>query len=235
VILLWHTNKPHTNEYVDPDTGEKHIFQTYEARDAYLRKKELEKRIAPGANDSAPPRDAPGAPQPDGTRDAPAPPGQLPRQAPGPTDKPDAVDAPGATDPSKRIEAARKETPQQEQARRDAIKKYIDAGNKIRQIRKIEKHHIASDKDSNYTPKFKELFDNADTSLQDEANKVSLENHTGPHGPDYHKVVLQRLTDAVKGLTPHTQAYKDALLKALSGMKQELARPGSYLNQLVTK
>ncbi len=61
VIMTWHTNKPHTNEYVDPDTGEKQTFKTYEDRDSYLRQKSMEKKIAPGVGDSSVKREAPSA------------------------------------------------------------------------------------------------------------------------------------------------------------------------------
>lgn len=234
-ILTFSTYTPHTNEYIDPDTGQKHVFQTYEARDAYLRQKEAEKRILPGANDSSSPKISPGIDRAEEPKEAPPPLGQEPKQAPGPTDHPGSVDAPGNSDPNTSIEAARKETPTQEKVREEDIRKFLESGKKIQIIKKTEKHHIASDKDPKYTPQFKELFENADMTLQDKLNVISIENHYGPHGPTYHKAILNRLTDAVKGLTAHTQAYKDALQNALRELRNDISRKGSTLNQMITK
>ena len=97
VITLVPVNKAHTNEYIDPDTGQKHVFHTYEARNAYLRQKEAEKRIAPGAATPNSEAHAPGAQPPGEERKDPAPSkgdAKLPG-APGP----DHVQAPGKKDP----------------------------------------------------------------------------------------------------------------------------------------
>jgi RHS repeat-associated protein len=97
LITLVPINKAHTNEYTDPDTGQKHVFHTYEARDAYLRQKEAEKRIAPGAASPSSEVHTPGGQPPGEERKDPAPSkgdANLPG-APGP----DHVQAPGKKDP----------------------------------------------------------------------------------------------------------------------------------------
>jgi hypothetical protein len=63
---------------------------------------------------------------------------------------------------------------------------------------------------------------------------VKIEGHKGAHGPDYHEAVLKRLQGAVKDKTPYSQEYKDALLGGLRALKQDVGRPGSPLNNIVT-
>jgi hypothetical protein len=71
-------------------------------------------------------------------------------------------------------------------------------------------------------------------SLQAPENLIEIEGHKGAHGPDYNKIILSRLKEAIKGLLAHTEAYKEALKQALRGLKQELAKPGSQLNRMIT-
>jgi hypothetical protein len=118
-----------------------------------------------------------------------------------------------------------------------ARKKFIDNGGKPTVIKDpVELHHVASDKAirSGWTAKFMDLFDKAGISLQDDANLVHVEGHTNAHGPDYHRVVYDRLNAAVAGKAAYSQEYKDALKGALYALKQDILREGSYLNRLVT-
>ncbi len=113
---------------------------------------------------------------------------------------------------------------------------YLESGKQVRVITEpTERHHIASDKSSKYTPLFEKLFRAAGMSLQDEANLVSIEGHGGAHGADYHEVVLKRLTQATEGKAPNTPEFKKAFTEALGKIKTDVARPGSHLNSLVTR
>ena len=97
-IMLWHSNKPHTNVYIDPDTGVKHEFGTYEARDAFIRQKE--KRIAPGQGDPNSVVKAPGTKGSGEIAKDPTPTGTGPRIAPAPTGQPNSVNLPGKVTPN---------------------------------------------------------------------------------------------------------------------------------------
>jgi RHS repeat-associated protein len=117
---------------------------------------------------------------------------------------------------------------------------FLNKGGQVRKIvRAVEEHHVAtveSLKGPNpYTPRLKELFDNAGVSMESEVNKVKIEGHEGPHGAGYNQPVLDSLTDAVKNLEPHTPEYTKAFLERLSELKSDVARPGSILNTRVTK
>ena len=103
-------------------------------------------------------------------------------------------------------------------------------------------HHICTDKNcvdaskgGPWTPKFQELFDGAGMSLQDEANKVFVEGHKGPHPQEYHDAVFKRLEGAVRGIPENTPEYRQALNFALDKVKIEIDTPGTTLNNLVTK
>ncbi|CAG9241907.1 Filamentous hemagglutinin [Burkholderia diffusa] len=103
-------------------------------------------------------------------------------------------------------------------------------------------HHICTDKNcvstSNggpWTPRFQQLFDGADMTLQDQANKVLVDGHVGPHPQEYHDTVFNRLTDAVFGLQPKTPEYANALRNELNAIGKEIQTPGTPLNKMVTK
>lgn len=103
-------------------------------------------------------------------------------------------------------------------------------------------HHICTDKNcvdaskgGPWTPKFQQLFDGAGMSLQDEANKVFVEGHKGPHPQEYHETVSRRLGEAVEGIPKNTDAYQNALRSELEKIKIDVATPGTDLNNWVTK
>jgi len=110
-IMLYSTNKPHTNTWVDPETGQQHTFHTYEARDAFLHKRE-EARRAPGANDSSEPKIAPGQGDSSEVRIAPgAGDPSAARIAPPPKGQPDSAQAPGLRPEGETLEAAKASKP----------------------------------------------------------------------------------------------------------------------------
>ena len=222
--------------YTDPDTGHTLTFRSHDELQGYLNRKSYEKKIAPGAGDNSP-RILPGSNQPGEERKDPTPAGQD-KIAPPPPGTSDKSELPGKRDPKDgelQLSPSSKETPAQRRERELAKQEYKKKGGEITVIKDpTQLHHIASDKSKKYTHIFEEIFENAGMTLQDKANLISIEGHKGAHGSNYHEAILARLREAVKGLAAHSQEYKDALIKALGELKKDLARPGSYLNDLVT-
>jgi hypothetical protein len=102
-------------------------------------------------------------------------------------------------------------------------------------------HHIATDKWADathsggpWTPKFKQLFDQAGMSLNDPANKVRVRGHVGPHPQEYHEEVLDRLRDAMKGCRSMQQC-RESLTAELRRLAKEIETEGTHLNKLVTR
>lgn len=62
--------------------------------------------------------------------------------------------------------------------------------------------------------------------MDDGANMMILKGHGFVsyfgHAPKYHKHVLKKLIDAVKNLKPGTQQYRNAFLRALQELREEL-------------
>jgi RHS repeat-associated protein len=102
-------------------------------------------------------------------------------------------------------------------------------------------HHIATNKNSvgtanggPWTPRFKRIFDKAGMSIDKDAdNLVRVVGHHGPHPEEYHQIVLDRLTQATRGL--NGSAYAQALRKELRSIKSEAQQPGSTINRLLTE
>lgn len=69
--------------------------------------------------------------------------------------------------------------------------------------------------------------------MDDVINKVKVAGHKGPHPPEYHEAVFQRLVEATKGL--EGKEYVKAFEKTLNILKKEVSTAGSYLNKLVPK
>ncbi|MGZ3458104.1 MAG: AHH domain-containing protein [Archangium sp.] len=102
-------------------------------------------------------------------------------------------------------------------------------------------HHIATDKWTDathsggpWTPKFKQLFEQAGMSLDEPENKVRVRGHVGPHPQEYHEEVLDRLRDAMKGCRSMQQC-REALTAELRRLAKEIATEGTRLNKLVTR
>ncbi|QVX39810.1 hemagglutinin repeat-containing protein [Ralstonia solanacearum] len=118
----------------------------------------------------------------------------------------------------------------------------IDAASSLGMAGLRQLHHICTDKNcvstnngGPWTPRFKDLFAGADMSLQDQANKVLVDDHVGPHPEQYHNAVYKRLTDAVQDIPPKTPQYEAALRGELAKIAKDISTPGTDLNKLVTK
>jgi hypothetical protein len=85
-------------------------------------------------------------------------------------------------------------------------------------------HHIATDKHSVFTPRFKELFDRAGLSLQSAWNRIRVPGHVGPHGDFYNRLVLQRLETAVGAKSG--SAAKSALIQELKSIRRDIRHNG---------
>ncbi|MCZ0982508.1 AHH domain-containing protein [Streptomyces diastatochromogenes] len=141
---------------------------------------------------------------------------------------------------------------QQERARAEAQKKardetarqqFFDSGREPKKpVEKPQDHHVASDKDPEFKPKFEAVFEAASVpGLPDldlgtaQENRVSIPGHKGAHGKGYNQEILDRLNKAVEGRAAHTQEYRDALTGELHKLKLELLDPTSDLNKIVTR
>jgi hypothetical protein len=105
----------------------------------------------------------------------------------------------------------------------------------------IETHHIATvcnDKSPHrggpWTPRFREIFARAGMSMEDPANKLPLPGHYGPHPERYHEIVLKELANATATCRSVVEC-RVKLAEALQALAEEIANPGSELNQLVTQ
>ena len=90
----------------------------------------------------------------------------------------------------------------------------------------IQNHHIATNKNSLWTPKMDELFKKGGLNFEDEANKLGLEGHLGRHPDSYHEWIYERLQRAIKGINGEADIAA-ALRSELSTIADELkANPG---------
>ena len=100
-------------------------------------------------------------------------------------------------------------------------------------------HHIATNKHSVWSDKFRELFKKNGLGkfkngnwrkdvLNDPLNKVPVPGHKGPHPKQMHQEVFNILRDASEN---GSEAFKNAL-KGLSDKSKEV---GSWLNKMLTK
>jgi A nuclease family of the HNH/ENDO VII superfamily with conserved AHH len=105
----------------------------------------------------------------------------------------------------------------------------------------IETHHIATicnDKSTArggpWTPRFRDIFAKAGMSMADPANQMPLPGHYGPHPEQYHRIVLKELDEATATCRSVVDC-RERLTRALKALAQEIATPGTELNQLVTR
>jgi hypothetical protein len=106
-----------------------------------------------------------------------------------------------------------------------------------------EEHHLATNKNSKstanggpWTPIYKDIFGKAGLDIDKGAeNLVDVIGHQGPHPKEYHEYVFDKLSGATEGLKGGTQAYKDAVTKALGDLKTEATTSGSQVNKWITK
>jgi RHS repeat-associated protein len=130
---------------------------------------------------------------------------------------------------------------QQHAASQERAERHFASGGSVTHLKpksSYEKHHIASDKShagDNWTGKFKHLFEGADMTLNDDLNKVWLENHGSNHGAVYHKAIFNRLGKAVAAETYGTAGYRTALREELKRLRVEVTTKGTDLNDLATR
>jgi RHS repeat-associated protein len=90
-------------------------------------------------------------------------------------------------------------------------------------------HHIATNKNlaGGFTAAFERLFARAGMTLNDDENLVRLVGHAGRHAPEYHQMVLDKLTAATMGL--RGAEFKAALIQELRAIRQILEKDISIL------
>ena len=101
-------------------------------------------------------------------------------------------------------------------------------------------HHILTDKNyvssktgGPWSPRFEDFLQKAGLKFSHPANRVWLKGHRGPHPAAYHDEVFRRLASATKGLRAGTPQYREAVLRTLKELGQELQTKGSRLNLLL--
>ncbi len=106
---------------------------------------------------------------------------------------------------------------------------------------RVEDHHIgtianeiSTARGGPWTPRLKKLYARAGMRLQDPENIVPVEGHRGPHPERYHRIVYKRLNEVMGGCRS-IEVCRVKLTRALEKLAEEIATPGSELNQLVTK
>jgi hypothetical protein len=102
-------------------------------------------------------------------------------------------------------------------------------------------HHLATVENEKsparggpWTPAFEEIFAKAGMSLEDEANKVTLLGHFGPHPEEYHAEIFKRLQEAIERCGTQ-QECKGRLMEALKKIADEVCTPGTKLHRLITR
>jgi hypothetical protein len=105
---------------------------------------------------------------------------------------------------------------------------------------RTENHHIGTiaNKKSTlrggpWTPRFEELFARAGMRLKDPGNIVPIQGHRGPHPQRYHQIVYRRLQRALGDCRAIAEC-RENLTRELRALAEEIASPGTELNQLVT-
>jgi hypothetical protein len=103
------------------------------------------------------------------------------------------------------------------------------------------RHHLATNKNDDsdvrggpWTPRFERIFVKAGISLDDDANKVNLMGHFGPHPEEYHGEIFRRLEDAIRFCKTQQQC-RLRLLEELKRIADEICTSGSRLHGLTTR
>jgi hypothetical protein len=98
-----------------------------------------------------------------------------------------------------------------------------------------ETHHLATVENGKstlrggpWTPLFEEIFARAGLSLQDQANRVNLLGHFGPHPEEYHAEVFRRLRAAVADCRTQQQC-RGKIVEALGRIADEVCTSGTKL------
>jgi hypothetical protein len=69
--------------------------------------------------------------------------------------------------------------------------------------------------------------------LRDPENIVPIQGHRGPHPQRYHQIVYRRLDKALGDCRAIAEC-RENLTRELLALAEEIATPGTELNQLVT-
>jgi hypothetical protein len=100
-------------------------------------------------------------------------------------------------------------------------------------------HHILTNKNTvstasggPWTPKFEAIAKRAGYTLKDSLNLIRVKDHHGPHPELYHRTIFARLVIAMKNKTG--KAATEAFEKEMGAIRNELAKPGTELNRLIT-
>lgn len=106
---------------------------------------------------------------------------------------------------------------------------------------RTEEHHIgtitneiSTARGGPWTPRLKRLYARAGMRLQDPENIVPVEGHRGPHPERYHRIIYERLGKAL-GDCRSVEMCRLRLARVLERLAEEIATPGTELNQLVTQ
>jgi hypothetical protein len=106
---------------------------------------------------------------------------------------------------------------------------------------RIQDHHIgtiskeiSTARGGPWTPRLRRLYARAGMQLDDPENIVPIKGHRGPHPEKYHRTIYERLSKALGGCSS-IEVCRSKLTRVLEKLAEEIAKPGSELNQLVTK
>ncbi len=106
---------------------------------------------------------------------------------------------------------------------------------------RVENHHIGTIRNKKstlrggpWTQRFEELFARAGMRLNDAENIVPIQGHKGPHPQRYHEIVYDRLERALGDCSTIAEC-RGRLTDALKRLANEIAKPGTELNRLVTQ
>ncbi|HEF1623617.1 TPA: AHH domain-containing protein [Campylobacter lari] len=81
----------------------------------------------------------------------------------------------------------------------------------------MQTHHIATDKNKKYTPKFQEILNLYDLKLNGDWNKVKMPHH-GRHPNEYHEYILEKMSKIDK----IARGDKNKFLKEFEKLKEEI-------------
>jgi len=105
---------------------------------------------------------------------------------------------------------------------------------------RVENHHIGTVANKKsalrggpWTQRFEALFAKAGMRLKDRENVVPIQGHKGPHPQRYHEIIYRRLQVALEDCRAITEC-RESLTRELRALAEEIATPGTELNQLVT-
>jgi hypothetical protein len=117
----------------------------------------------------------------------------------------------------------------------------MGGGIEKRAVCREEEHHIGTVENAKatwnggpWTPRLKVLFDKVGLSMDSKYNRVKVFGHVGPHPPEYHQIVFDRLRTVFSRCSAY-QECRAEFIRELERLGAEIATPGSALNDLVTR